>query len=455
MTYAYEWLAALDRGELSSRELTQQYLQRIEAVNGRINAVVAMEPEKALADADKADRSRAKGDRRPLLGLPVTIKDSIEVEGMVSAGGSFAREGYRPKRDAPVVKRLRGAGAIILAKTNCAERSASYETDNVIYGRTNNPIDTERTPGGSSGGEAALSAADATPLGLGADGGGSIRVPAHFCGVVGLRPTVGRVPETGLWPSTRASGYMDLVCVGPIARCVEDVALGFEAIIGPDAEDPYSVPVALRDYREMETRELRVGYFIDLPGVPITPGTVETMRNTIELLARVGMQIREIQPPLEPNATELFFQMIWADGGELVRSDVAGANGKHVRLFQEYLDVQRNYALDAAGWFRVQRQFHDLRARIRRLMEEVDVIVCPVAGGPASKHGMPPADLPEDEYASSRAFDYVNLLSIGGLPSASVPAGQEGGLPIGVQISAAPFREDIVLAVASVVEKNR
>ncbi|MHB1834065.1 MAG: amidase, partial [Solirubrobacteraceae bacterium] len=190
---ASQWLSMLDRGELSARELSEHYLARIREQDPRLNAVVSLAPETVLAQADEADRARRAGETRPLLGLPVTIKDSIEVAGLPCTGGSLARAGFVPDRDATVVARLRDAGAVILAKTNVPEYSSAYETDNLVHGRTNHPLDPSRTPGGSSGGEAALAAADATPLGIGTDGGGSLRVPAHYCGVVGLRPTVGRV----------------------------------------------------------------------------------------------------------------------------------------------------------------------------------------------------------------------------------------------------------------------
>jgi len=191
----------LAAGELSARELAEHYLKRIEDVDGRLHAVVACDRDRVLAAADEADRLRHEGDSRPLLGLPVTIKDSIDVEGLPCTGGSLARASYMPPVDATVVARLREAGAIVLAKTNVPEYSSAYETDNLVCGRTDHPLDPERTPGGSSGGEAALAAADATPLGIGTDGGGSLRVPAHYCGVMGRNPqraaAVGAEPQRG------------------------------------------------------------------------------------------------------------------------------------------------------------------------------------------------------------------------------------------------------------------
>jgi Asp-tRNA(Asn)/Glu-tRNA(Gln) amidotransferase A subunit family amidase len=207
-------LQQMENGSISSLELVQQTFDRIHAVNDKLNAVVAEDMEKSLSQAKQADDTRKNGQSLPLLGLPITIKDSIDVDGFICTGGSYARENHRPK-DSTVAARLRAAGAILIAKTNCPEYSSSYETENAIFGRTNHPGNLDHTPGGSTGGEGALLAADASLVGIGLDGGGSIRVPSHYCGIVGIRPTVGLVPDTGSWPETRDTGYRDLMCIGP------------------------------------------------------------------------------------------------------------------------------------------------------------------------------------------------------------------------------------------------
>jgi amidase len=424
------WLSRLSAGELSARELAEHYLERIEQADERLDAVVSISPSAVLAAADEADSARRAGDSRPLLGLPVTIKDSIDVAGMRCTGGSLARHGFVPERDATVVARLRDAGAIVLAKTNVPEYSSSYETDNVVHGRTNHPLDPRRTPGGSSGGEAALAGADASPLGIGTDGGGSLRVPAHYCGVVGLRPTVGRVPDTGTWPSTRASGYQDLFCVGPIARFVEDVALVLPIIAGPDGMDP----------------------FADDPRLDVTPGTQAALASAVEALRAAGASVSEVSAPWDEDPTGLFFDCIAADGGAQPLADCADANGRHHPQFQGLLDAVADRGVSAAEWFEVQRRVHTLRAAVRELAASVDVLLSPVVAGPAPLHGQPPGGLPQESYGEYRAFDYVHLMAIGGVPALSVPAGSEDGLPVGVQVAAAPYREDLVLAAASVVE---
>lgn len=448
---ATEWLRRLQARELSSRELVERYLARIDEVNGALNAAVVLDADGGLAAADAADAARARGEDRPLLGLPVTIKDSLEVAGLVSSGGSLARKDHVPERDATVVARLRAAGAIVLGKTNVPEYSSSYETDNAVYGRTNNPHDLERTPGGSSGGEAALAGADATPLGLGTDGLGSVRVPAHYCGVLGLRPTIGRVPDTGNWPSTRASGYMDLYCVGPLARHPEDVAVALRVIAGPDSIDPYAVPAPLGDPGAVSVAGLRVGVFTRSPRVASTPGTVAAIEAAARLLEGAGAGVEESELPWSPNPTEVAFAALVADGGAQMRADVAGAGGRHHPGFREFLDAAAASALTAEQWFQVQRDVFTLRRKVRALFDRVDVLLGPVVAGPAPRHGEPPAGLPVEEYGEYRAFDAAHLVALAGLPAASVPAGREGGLPVGVQVAAAPFREDVVLAVAGVL----
>jgi Asp-tRNA(Asn)/Glu-tRNA(Gln) amidotransferase A subunit family amidase len=440
---AVEWLARLERRELSARELTLHYSERASEANARLNALAARDPEGALRAADAADAARARGERRPLLGLPLTVKDSLEVAGLPATGGSLARVDRVPERDATAVRRLREAGAIVLAKTNLPEYSSSYETDNLVHGRTLHPLDPERTPGGSSGGEAALAAADATPLGLGTDGGGSIRVPAHYCGVFGLRPTVGRVPMTGNWPATRASGYMDLYCAGPIARCAADLALMLPVIAGPDGVDPYAVPAPLAaEWPDPGT--LRVGWFASSPRATVSPGTEAAVAVAVRSLVDAGALARTVEPPWEPDPTELFMSAIVADGGAQARADVAGAEGRHHPQFQDFLDAAAERALSAEQWFALQGEIFELRAAVRRLFEDLELLVCPVAAGPAPRHGQ--------DYGSYHGFDFVHLVALAGLPAASVPVASEDGLPVGVQLVGPAFREDLVLAGAAVLE---
>ncbi|MFA4930230.1 MAG: amidase, partial [Patulibacter sp.] len=329
---AVGWLARLRAGELSARELTARTLDRIDAADATVHAVVSQDRRTALEAADAADAARRAGDRRPLLGLPITVKDCLDVRGLPTLSGTLARRGHVADGDATVVARLRAAGAIPVAKTNVPELCSSFETDNVVHGRTDHPLDPARTPGGSSGGEAALLGADASIVGVGTDGGGSIRVPAHYVGVVGLRPTVGRTPETGAWPDTRAAGTADLTCLGPMARHVEDLALLLPIMSGADGIDPFAVDVALGDPDAVGLRGLRVGILIDHPDAPpVTPGVRAAVDAAARTLEGLGATVETLDVRTlvgdGPTATELFFAAAGADGGAGMRAATAGADG--------------------------------------------------------------------------------------------------------------------------------
>ncbi len=450
---AVEWLRRLQSGEISSVELVSATAERIERVNPRVNAVVAEDLERCLSEARVADERRQRGEHAPLLGLPVTVKDSIDVAGYPCTGGSFARENFHPEQDSTVAARLREAGAIILAKTNVPEYSSSYETDNAIFGCTRHPLDHARTPGGSTGGEAALLGADASIVGIGLDGGGSIRVPSHYCGIFGIRPTVGRVPDTGSWPETRDTGYRDLMCIGPMGRYVQDLALLLPIISGPDWIDPYAIPAPLGDLRDVDVSQLRVGFY-DYDGVArVSPETSEAVTAAARALSDSGAAVYEIEPPGVEEATQIFFSMAGADGGARTWRDLEGADGRHHEQFQTLLDGFGD-PLSLSEFFDLQVRFFALRATVRSALKDLDAIICPVTTGPAPLHMEPPWGIPKDEYYLYQAFNYTHAFSVGGLPVAAAPAGEQDGLPLGVQIAARPYDEHVALAVAAQLEKT-
>jgi Asp-tRNA(Asn)/Glu-tRNA(Gln) amidotransferase A subunit family amidase len=447
---AAELVAALASREVSSREVVTRYLERIERVNPALNAAVHVDAERALTDADAADGALARGDRRPLLGLPVSIKDSIAVAGMPCLSGSFAREGFVPSADATVVARLREAGAVVLCKTNVPEYTWSVETDNAICGRTNNPYDLSRTPGGSSGGEAALHAVDAAPVGVGSDGLNSIRVPAHYCGTVGLRPTAGTVPETGAWPPTKCTGMVDMSTLGPMGRSVGDVALVLSVIAGPDDVDPLVAAVPVRDYRSVDVARLRVGFYTDDGVATATPGTRAAVERAAAALAHAGADVAEATPPPLTEVPELAFRMMAADGGARARTDLAAADGRHVPQVEWLLEMLREYAVSADGFFELMRRWAALRSALRRFVSSYDVVLAPVAAGPAPLHGCRPSD--NTELTDYDDFAYSFAYAIAGLPVVAVPAGSERGLPVGVQVVGRAYRDDVALAAAAVLE---
>lgn len=449
---AVQYLKKLNKGEISSVELVRQTLDRMHDVNGKLNAVVAEDPEKSLAQAKEADEKRSKGESSTLLGLPVTIKDSIDVEGFVCTGGSYARENHKPA-DSTVAARLRAAGAILIAKTNCPEYSSSYETDNAIFGRTNHPANLEHTPGGSTGGEGALLAADATLVGIGLDGGGSIRVPSHYCGTVGIRPTVGRVPDTGSWPETRDTGYRDLMCIGPMARYVEDLSLLLPVISGPDWIDPYAIPAPLGDPGDVDVKALRVGWY-DYDGtIEVSDDTKIAIESAVKAMEKNGASVSKIEPPDLSEATMIFFSMAGADGGDRTWKDLEGCNGRHHEQFQSLLDGFGD-ALSLSDFFDLQGRFFQFRAMMRQFIENYDVIICPVTTGPAPAHMTPPKGVPQAEYLQYAAFNYVHAYAVAGVPVAVVNAGEEDGLPLGVQIVSQAFQEHVALAAAAAIENT-
>src|SRR3989449_8554491 len=274
---------SIRRKQVSPVEVVEAHLAQIDRLNPQLNAIVSLDREGALAAARRAEVAVMRGDGlRPLHGVPVTIKSSIDAAGVRCEAGTKLRANYVPTGDAPVVARLKAAGAIVLGNTNVPELLMAWETDNALYGRTNNPWDLARTPGGSSGGEAAAIAAGCSVAGVGSDGGGSIRVPAHFSGICGLKPTPGRIPATGHFPPS-VGPFALLGVVGPMARTVRDLELIFEAIAGPDNGDPNAAPVPPRTFDAKTLRQLPIGFFEDDSRMPVTRET----RRAIQLAARV------------------------------------------------------------------------------------------------------------------------------------------------------------------------
>src|SRR5215831_13372659 len=288
---------AIREKRVSATEVVEAHLQRIEAVNPALNAVVQMAGARARLEALAADQALARGELRgPLHGVPMTIKDSLDTAGVITTGGTTGRAAFVPTHDATVVARLRAAGAILLGKTNTPELTLAGETDNLLYGRTNNPYDLAYTPGGSSGGAAAIVAAGGAPFDIGSDTAASIRWPAHCCGIAGIKPTAGRVPRTGhIIPF--GLGARDLLTQnGPMARFVEDLHLILPIICGPDWQDPAIVPMPLGDPAAVEIKQLRVAVHTDNGILPPTATIRDAVRTAAQTLADAGVAVEEVCP---------------------------------------------------------------------------------------------------------------------------------------------------------------
>lgn len=440
---------AIRNKEVSSEEVVSTYLERIEEVNPSLNAVVQLTPDMALAQARAADKSLHRGEIvGPLHGVPMTMKDSIETAGVICTGGTKGRASFIPSQDATVVARLRAAGAILIGKTNLPELSLAYETDNLIYGRTNNPYDLSRTPGGSSGGEAAIIAVGGSPFGLGADMAGSIRVPAHFCGIAGIKPTTDLVPRTGHFPPL--GGILrPLWQIGPMARFVEDLILILPIIAGVDWCDPTIVPMVWKDPQAVNLKDLRIAFHTHNGITPPTPETITVLTRIAKTLSEEVLSMDEVRPPGIDETNEIRASLMGIDGGAGIQNLLQAVGTKEVHPLLERRQARtRHEPLTGERVGAILERWDNFRSTLLSFLQKYDLILCPVNPYPALPHG---ATLDDKIYDS---FSYTRTYNLTGWPSAVVRGGTSSeGLPIGVQIVGRPWREDTVLAVAQYIEK--
>ena len=434
---------AIAAREVSSVETTTAFLERIDKVNPPLNAVVQLATERALDEAREADAALARSESQgPLHGVPMTIKDSLDTAGVISTGGTQGRASFVPELDATVVARLRDAGAILLGKTNTPELTLSFETNNVVYGRTNNPYDVSRSPGGSSGGAAAILAAGGSPFDVGSDYGGSIRLPSHCCGVAGIKPTSGRVPRTGhVYPF---GGVLDsFQQIGPLARYVDDLTLLLPILSGPDWIDPMIVPMPLRDPRNVEIAGLRVAFHTDNGILAPTPETAETIRAAARALEAAGAHVEEVRPTAIEQSYEIIMGLWAADGGARTRSLLAAAGTDETSL-----SANAPEPLSAEAREVLHQRWDALRSTMLSWFKNRDAILCPVNAAPALPHG-------ESMGPGISRFSYTMTYNLVGWPAAVVRGGTSPeGLPIGVQVVTRPWREDVGLAVARQLEER-
>jgi Asp-tRNA(Asn)/Glu-tRNA(Gln) amidotransferase A subunit family amidase len=452
---AREMAQQVRQKKISPVELVQAHLDRITRVNPRLNAFVTVDGERALAQARLAEAAVQRGETLgPLHGVPVTIKSSADVAGLRAPCGTRLRATYVATMDAPLVARLRRADAIILGNTNVPEFLMAYETDNLLQGRTNNPWDLARTPGGSSGGEAAAIAAGCSAAGVGSDGGGSIRVPAHFSGICGLKPTPGRIPATGHFPPSTGP-FALLGVVGPMARTVGDLEILLQVMAGPDAGDPSSAAVPLEWPDKQELCGLRIGYFEDDGQAAVTAETRAAVQRAAGALQRQGFAVEQFRPDGLEEAHRAWWVLFGHAGGVLLRQFVAGREGEIGPIVKELLEVvAAEPPLRPERLLQVLIERDILRERFLRQMEKFLVLLCPVSTAPAFRHGE--IGWSADGHAATyletmRYSQWFNLL---GNPAAVVPVGYSPeGLPIGVQIVGRPWEETTVLAIAERVEE--
>ena len=440
--------------QVSPAELISAHLRRIEQLQPRLNAFVAVDGERALRHAAEAEATLMReAETPPLLGVPISIKSSIDVAGLPCEAGSRLRAGYVASSDAPLVARLKRAGAIVVGNTNTPELLMAYETNNVLYGRTANPWDLERTPGGSSGGESAAIAAGCVAAGVGSDGGGSIRLPAHFTGICGLKPTPGRIPGTQHFPPC-VGPFAILGVVGPMARTIADLKIMLRVMAGCDLGDPMSanfVPVA-SDRRKL--RDLRVGCLTEEAIGAVSPETRAAVQAAAATLERAGLAVERVQPEGLEEAGALWRTLFCETGAMLVRSLARDRTGELSPMLARFLATFPGEPPMTGERLLMTLVNRDLlRARFLRKMESWPVLLTPVSSGPAFRHG-------EGGWSGSDSVNYLEAMrfpqwfNLLGFPAVVVPVARSAeGLPIGVQVVGRPYEEEIVLEVASLIEE--
>ena len=440
--------SAIRARQVSSEELMTAHLKQIQRVNPKINAAVEVLAEGALKQARAADLALAAGEEfGPLHGVPFSIKDSMDVRGTRTTAGTWGRRNARTADcDATVVQRLRNAGAIPIAKTNLPDLLFAYESDNLIFRRTNNPYDLERTPGGSSGGESALIDACGSPLGLGSDAAGSVRVPAAFCGIASIKPTSGGLPRTGHVPPV--GGWIEALWqIGPMARFTEDLMLAMQIMAGEDVLDFTSPPV---EFVAAKPHRLRTAFFTDNGIAACSSEVVAAVNNCARHLSQTGHEVIEMRPPLLEQAYELEMALLGADGGEGINAylECVGSTQIHPLLEDGFLSRIRKYKRSMPEFAALWTNWDTYRAAMAKFFTEYDAILCPVYTHPALKHG-------ETVKAGNfEGFSYTMAWNVSGNPAATVRVAEVDGLPINVQVVTARWQDMLALEICQVLEKQ-
>lgn len=435
--------------EISSVALVNAVYRRMEEVNPAINAVVLTCKERALQEAEKADRMLAAGRTMgPLHGVPMTIKDSLETAGVVSTGGTLGRKEFMPAEDATIVARLRAQGAILLGKTNTPEFTLSGTTANLVYGMTSNPYKEGYSPGGSSGGAGAIVAAGGSPFDIGSDFGGSIRGPAHFNGIAGIKPTTGLVPRTG--HIVDYGGLFDAYQVlGPMARYVEDLKLILPIIMGPDQRDAAIHPVPWTDPDSVRIADLRYAWFVEHGSTKAcSEETKKAINGAVAALEGAGIRLKEGAPVSQFQEAEQVRQDLFsADGRAWVNRLAEKFGTKQTHPLLRLADPST--AIPSREFTALVEKLDACRSKLLQWMQAYDILICPVHFDGAA----PNPTVFERSASSPEAYGYMGIFNLTGWPAAVVRAGtSKDGLPIGVQIVGQPFQDHKVLAVAQYLE---
>jgi amidase len=448
---ALRQLDLLRARKLSVVALAEAHIRQIERLEPQLNAFADFDAERVRAQAWELDAF--DGERGPLHGLPVTVKSSIATAGSRCEIGSLLHKSDIPREDAVVVARLRAAGALILGTTNCPEFLMAYETANLLHGRTSNPWDLERSPGGSSGGESAAIAAGFSAAGLGSDSGGSVRVPAHFTGICSLKPTPGRVPGRGHLPPC-VGPFSILGAIGPMARTMADVQLMFRTLAGQDAADPASPPIALREPSLGQLRTNTIGVFADDGLVPVTRETRAAVEAAAQALREAGFRVEPFRPRTLEQLRKLWWKFFVQCGAMFYEPEIRGNRDRLSPIFNEFLAIAESAGpLTSTELLNAWAELDLLRAMTLEEMKDHPVLLCPVASIPAFRHGERSWTIDGQTVEYLDAWRYTQWFNALACPAAVVPVGvSPEGLPIGVQIAARPFEDEIAIGIAGIVD---
>ncbi len=432
---------ALAAGQVSAVQLCEAAIARIEALDGALNAVVVRDFDRARQQAREADAALARGERRPLLGVPMTVKEAFNVAGLPTSWGLPPFRDFVPPHDAVAVQRLRAAGAVILGKTNVPPGLADWQCANPVYGRTVHPLDHGRTPGGSSGGGAVAVATGMVALELGSDLTGSLRVPASFCGVYAHKPSEGLLPARGLaFPGTEEAPAGLPSEIGPIGHCADDLLLALEVLAGPDAAHVAQGCFALPAPRRAVTKNWRVLVVTAHPQAAVVADVRAAVEGAGHRLAKAGAFV-SCASDLLPDLAE-----------------VGDTYGQIVETVLTHLEPGGRSPMPLSAWFDLLATRTRIRAQLRALFTEFDAVLCPSVGCAAFEHVSEPdfekraitIDGAPAPYGTLAAW--ASLASLGGLPATAAPAGfTAGGLPLGVQIVGPYFEDRSTIALAGLL----
>lgn len=450
-----ELVYAIRNRSISVVELSTYFIQRIDQVNPFINAVAQVDPDRILNEAALLDEELSKGIvRGPLHGIPITVKDNLMTKDIVTTGGSFAYIDHIPMQDATAVKRLRNAGAIVLGKTNLPDFALSWETNSTAFGRTNNPYNFAHTSGGSSGGEAAILASGGSALGLGTDSGGSIRLPAHYCGVAGIRTSRGLIPSTGHIPPKEGYPILGVFApfsaIGPMARYVDDLIYTLPILIGEDGVDPYAENQSIINAPHFSLCGKNIAVYSSLANTIVDPEIEAVVYQVAKTLTSLGAHVNDVQPPDLDTARDIYSGIVGADGGEGIRHLLSelGYDGIPYNLNQSLSLMPQEPSL--RRYLDTSIQWDIFRIKMLEFMKPYDIILCPVAAFVALLH--------DRAFTEPDLFHHEKFLipfSLMGWPSVVVRAGMNSnGLPIGIQVVAKHGQDYQALYTALAIEQQ-